>query len=75
MLGGTIGQTQGRRQGLTACNTLIQRPRNASSEYGVYQICIGRLCERYVGNLQHDVHVQPWEYLTQTVFCHNDGCG
>jgi len=73
MLGGTIGQTQGRRQGLTASNTLIQSPRNASSEYGVYQICIEGLSERYVGNLQHDV--QPWEYLTQTVCCHNDGCG
>jgi hypothetical protein len=66
MLGGTIGQTQGRRQGLTASNTLVQGPRNASSEYGVYQICIiERQCERYVENLQHDI--QPWEYLTQSV--------
>jgi len=55
MLGGTIGQTQGRRQGLTASNTLIQSPWSACSEYGVYQICIERLSERYVGNLQHDV--------------------
>jgi hypothetical protein len=74
MVGGTIEQDQGRRLGLTASNTSIQRLRNASSSVETLSdLYRETYCECYIENLQHDI--QPWEYLTQTVCFYNDGCG